>query len=47
MRKNCLLIKLLELFELEFDMSEKVKREQLFIEGFSNEKNVKKLIELL
>jgi hypothetical protein len=35
------------LFELPFDMNEKEKRSAVLIESFSNETNVKKLIELL
>ena len=35
------------LFELQFDMQEKQKREVILIENFSNENNVKKLIALI
>ena len=35
------------LFEMQFDMQEKQKREEVLIENFSNESNVKKLISLI
>lgn len=37
---------IIRLFELPFDMQEKEKREVLLLENFSNERNVKKLMEL-
>ncbi len=35
------------LFELPFDMQEKQNREEVLLENFSNESNVKKLIALI